>query len=251
MASLSIEQIRDSYISSPDAEFYKYSLARFFFRPISFYVAWLAIRLRMTPNQITFISWLALFVGCFNYATSYLGGGILSFSLILLWALLDYVDGTMARALKERSDFGHFIDVVGAYYLFAFFPICVAIGLDSNSDHGFSDFLQRFTQFQIPNIDIILVGAVAVISNLLLRLTLLRGQVTFDVNVRETNETSKLSVLVAWLEALLSPRGVFFPALLFCHLQNMLEFFLLFYAAYYAGALLLYTPLYCYKNRAN
>ena len=71
MKNLTINDIRRSYETSPDTDFYKYSLARYIFRPLSFYIAWIAIKLKISPNQITFLSWFVLFLGCFNYATQY------------------------------------------------------------------------------------------------------------------------------------------------------------------------------------
>ena len=186
MKNLTINDIRRSYETSPDTDFYKYSLARYIFRPLSFYVAWIAIKLKISPNQITFLSWFVLFLGCFNYATQYFNYLFFSFSMIFLWALFDYVDGTMARALSARSKFGHFIDVVGAYYLFAFLPIAIALGTEGAMLSNVSTFIFASTGLTVNFLDPILLGSMSAISNLLLRLTLLRGQVTFDVNVNGT-----------------------------------------------------------------
>jgi len=249
LKNITIKDIRQSYEMSPDSDFYKLSLARYLFRPLSFYVAWAAIKLKVSPNQITFLSWFVLFVGCINYATQYFNFGLFSFSMIFLWALLDYVDGTMARALSARSKFGHFIDVVGAYYLFAFLPVAIAIGTDGQILRKINSIMVVNGYLSLENLDIILIGSISAISNLLLRLTLLRGQVTFDVNVRDIDETSKSASIVAWIEALASPRGFFFPLLLLCDYFDALDVFVLIYAFYYCVALLVYTSFYCYKNR--
>jgi phosphatidylglycerophosphate synthase len=248
MKNLTINDIRRSYETSPDTDFYKYSLARYIFRPLSFYVAWIAIKLKISPNQITFLSWFVLFLGCFNYATQYFNYLFFSFSMIFLWALFDYVDGTMARALSARSKFGHFIDVVGAYYLFAFLPIAIALGTEGAMLSNVSTFIFASTGLTVNFLDPILLGSMSAISNLLLRLTLLRGQVTFDVNVRDIDETSNTASLIAWIEALASPRGFFFPLLLLCEYFNALDVFVLIYALYYCLSLLIYTPIYCLKN---
>ncbi len=249
MKNLTIKDIRESYEMSPDSDFYKYSLARYLFRPLSFYFAWVAIKLKVSPNQITLLSWLVLFLGCINYATQYFDFELFSFTMIFLWALLDYVDGTMARALSVRSKFGHFIDVVGAYYLFAFLPVAIAIGTSDDMLGRIAPVVLEYTGVSIFRQDLLLLGSIAAISNLLLRLTLLRGQVTFDVNVRDIDETSNAASLVAWVEALASPRGFFFPLLIFCDYFNALDLFVLIYAMYYCLSLLVYTPFYCFKNR--
>jgi len=249
MKNLTVKDIRQSYEISPDSDFYKYSLARYLFRPLSFYVAWLFIKLKVSPNQVTFLSWLVLFFGCINYATEYINYSLLSFSMVFLWALLDYVDGSMARALSVRSKFGHFIDVVGAYYLFAFLPVAIAIGTDDSMLGELAPFVMKYSGVDISSLNIMLLGSIAAISNLLLRLTLLRGQVTFDVDVRDIDETSNSATIVAWVEALASPRGFFFPLLILCDYFSALDAFILIYASYYCLSLLVYTPFYCYKNR--
>ena len=249
MKNLTIEYIRNSYKTSPDSDFYKYSLARYLFRPLSFYIAWAAIKLNVSPNQVTFLSWLTLFLGCINYATQCIDFTLFSFAMIFVWALLDYVDGTMARALSARSNFGHFIDVVGAYYLFAFLPLALAIGSDDQILRSITSITVEYTQFNFVSPNIVTIGASSAISNLLLRLILLRGQVTFGVNVRDIDETNRSASVVAWVEALASPRGFFFPLLLLCDYFKTLDIFVLIYAVYYGLALIIYTPIYCFKNR--
>ena len=70
-------------------------------------------------------------------------------------------------------------------------------------------FVMKYSGVDISSLNIMLLGSIAAISNLLLRLTLLRGQVTFDVDVRDIDETSNSAAIVAWVEALASPRGFF------------------------------------------
>lgn len=251
MKNLTIKHIRHSYESSSDSDFYKYSLARYLFRPLSFYIAWAAIKLNVSPNQVTFLSWVTLFLGCINYATQCLDFTLFSFAMIFMWALLDYVDGTMARALSARSKFGHFIDVVGAYYLFAFLPLAIGIGTDDQMLRRITSITVEYTQFNLVCPNIVIIGASSAISNLLLRLILLRGQVTFGVNVRDMHETNRSVSVVAWVEALVSPRGFFFPLLLLCDYFKTLDVFVLIYAVYYGLALIVYTPVYCLKNRSK
>jgi hypothetical protein len=66
--------------------------------------------------------------------------------------------------------------------------------------------------------------------------------------VRDIDETSNTASLIAWIEALASPRGFFFPLLLLCEYFNALDVFVLIYALYYCLSLLIYTPIYCLKN---
>lgn len=248
MKDLSLSNLKKCYEDSPDTDFYKYSLARLVFRPLSFYFALLAIKLKISPNQITFISWIAVLLGCFNYAFQIVTIEYFSFCMIMLWALLDYVDGSMARFLCLRSDFGHFIDIVGAYFLFAFLPLGISIGSDNKVFHELINSINNYWQLNIPYFSILAFGAISATSNLLLRLILLRGQVELGINVRQNKEEKKSTTIINWVEALASPRGIFFPILLLAEIFKILDYFIILYAIYYFFGLVIYTILYCYKN---
>ena len=234
---ISVKNVRASYLSAPDTEFYDYSLARFFFRPVSFWLSVGFLRLGCTPNQITWVSWLFALAGCFGFV---LGGdqeNFISFTFIIIWALLDYADGSMARFLQQRTSFGHFIDVIGAYYVIAFLPICMAIGV-VNSGH----FSEAFNYYCL------ILGAFSSILSILLRLILAKGEVVFQYGGREAMNTnsSGLTALMKWVEAVMSPRGLYFPILLICLINGakaLYGFIVLFFcynAITFAGYLTLY-----------
>ncbi len=64
-------------------------------------------RLGATPNLITFTGLFLVFLGSLSLYFGYL---LLSFFLLLLGALSDALDGSLARRLGKNSDFGAFLD---------------------------------------------------------------------------------------------------------------------------------------------
>jgi hypothetical protein len=231
--------------------FYKYSIARFFFRPLSFYGAWFFLRLGITPNQTTIISWLAVLLGCFYYIFIPPSSSWIPISLILCWAILDYMDGSMARVTNSRSKYGHFIDVVGAYFMLAFLPICMSIGLYYFPDYSLNNFINIVGfNWNVGNSLILIFGAFASINNILLRLIIMRANETFGTNLRAEEGKVKgyYASISVWIEALMSPRGLFFPLLIVLHLLNQLELFVVIYFLFYSAALIIYILKYLKKS---
>ena len=248
--NLSISEIRDCYASAPDTDFYKYSLARHFFRPLSFYGSWLFIRLGLSPNQTTLLSWVSAIIGCFFLTYGGTKWSLLGTALLLLWALLDYMDGSMARALNVRSAYGHFIDVVGAYLVIAFWPLCMAIGLSSHPEGNLDSIVMWVFPGKSYHLNIILIGALSSLSSILLRLILTKGEVVFGAGGRTILDagTSTLSSFMKWVEALMSPRGIFFPLMIIAAWYSQLELFVFVYFVYNCLSLFGLSGLYTFQR---
>lgn len=246
----SLAEIKQAYDEAEDVGFYRYSIARFFFRPISFYGAWLFLRVGITPNQTTLISWVMVLLGCFMYIFVPPSSTWLPIALILGWAILDYMDGSMARVTNARSKYGHFIDVVGAYYMLAFLPICLGISLYRFPENSISSGMNSLGfEFVIEPAFVLILGAFAALNNILLRVILLRMQVTFGIEPREDAGESKgrIASLASWVEALISPRGFFFPLLILATAVGWLEWFVALYFLFYSSGLVAYVGLYTVK----
>ena len=94
-------------------------------RPLSFPLTWLALRLRLTPNQVTLLSLLAG-VGAFVLMSS--GGSrlVVGSCFFALLNVLDCVDGNLARLRRQESPAGKFYDVAVGLL---FYLVYVALGL--------------------------------------------------------------------------------------------------------------------------
>jgi phosphatidylglycerophosphate synthase len=97
-------------------------------RPVSFHLAAVFIRVGITANQVTWLSFAVLSAGCAllgfgSYLAAVLGAG-----LINAWLLLDCVDGNIARYQKTSSTYGAFLDTIGGYGAYALVFLAAGIG---------------------------------------------------------------------------------------------------------------------------
>ncbi len=101
---------------------------RWFARPLSFPIAWLALRLGLSPNHVTYLSLLLNLLGLGLMAS---GVGVLmavGVVIILLALVLDAADGNMARTAQRFSPLGEWLEGVGSYGLCAAFHVAGSVG---------------------------------------------------------------------------------------------------------------------------
>lgn len=79
-------------------------------RGASFYPAWLFLRLGISGNMVTRLSFVTGCIGCGLLAFSSYHGMIIGAVLINIWLFLDFVDGTVARGSNSSSKYGRFLD---------------------------------------------------------------------------------------------------------------------------------------------
>ncbi|TDC68803.1 CDP-alcohol phosphatidyltransferase family protein [Actinomadura sp. GC306] len=91
---------------------------RLYMRDLSPYVAWLALRLGFSPNQLTYLmmasgvlAGVVVSLPVSGTLWTALGGAV----LIQVYLLLDCVDGEVARYLRQTSVAGVFLDRIGHY----------------------------------------------------------------------------------------------------------------------------------------
>lgn len=251
-----IDDMRQAYAESEGVEFYATSFMVKLIRPISFYFTWLFLRAGITANQTTYLSWIAVLAGCLSYVVVAPPQRWIPLVLVLVWALLDYVDGNIARVTNTRSDYGHFIDVIGAYWFLAFLPFFMAVGLYYTPEGSLHVILSRVgvSVAQDPGL-ILILGTFAALANILLRLTVMRMQATFGIDPRGNEsapgKSSRIAFVVSAVEAATSPRGFYFPFLVLATVFNVLEGFLAFYFVVYTGGLVAYTTWYVIGLRAR
>ena len=81
--------------------------------------------------------WLSLIFGLLGSVLFFIGGyelQIIASIFILIWLILDHVDGNLARYYKTQSLFGDFLDSLVCYIVFALIPICIAHSV-TNDNH--------------------------------------------------------------------------------------------------------------------
>lgn len=107
--------------------------ARYYARPVSYWLAVPLIRFGVTPNVVTVAALLACVVGgaLFNIGHPFAAAVALN-----IGHLLDYVDGTIARATGKVTNFGWYFDRTCDEFVEVLIPIAIGVSLYRN---GYSD----------------------------------------------------------------------------------------------------------------
>ena len=121
-----------------------------FLRPVSFPVSWLLLRFRLAPSAVSYIAALVCIAGgiLFSLPNDFylIGIGAILFNV---FAILDCVDGNMARVTGKAGPWGGWADAVSGFiaYTSVFFgtgmwvfwktdywPVLVIVGLTSSAN---------------------------------------------------------------------------------------------------------------------
>jgi len=103
----------------------------YLYRPLSFPITYACLRLNLTANTVTFFS-LLLAISLILLTSSWVSQGqyIASF-IVLLYFILDCVDGNIARITNKHSKQGEYFDaVVGIIFWVIVYPV-IALQADS------------------------------------------------------------------------------------------------------------------------
>ena len=103
-------------------------VSRFFYRPLSFYVASFCANLGTSANSVSYFSVLVALIGCFSFLIYNHAWHIFGAVMINVWLLLDCVDGDLARSVKKQA-FGEFADATSSYILVAFMCTCMSFAV--------------------------------------------------------------------------------------------------------------------------
>jgi len=96
----------NSLVSSSDGVVDKY-----FNRPLGRFLSKVLVHTPVTPNQVTIVSMLFGLAGAYFFALGNYPAGILGALLLQLSALVDCVDGDIARIAFKESPFGKWLDI--------------------------------------------------------------------------------------------------------------------------------------------
>lgn len=110
----------------------------YFVRPISFYVTYILMRVKVTANQATLFSTLLSFLGAaLLFSTNKI---VTLFGLIVLnlWIIFDCVDGNIARTTKKSSKYGEFLDGISGYVYTTLIYISIGVNIFLNSSYDYS-----------------------------------------------------------------------------------------------------------------
>ncbi len=110
----------------------------YFYRPIGFFFAKIAMKLHITPNMITIASiFIGSFAGLLFYPNN-LEINIIGMLLLVLANSFDSADGQLARLTNNSTRIGRFLDGLAGDVWFVVIYIALALRLTSN---GFSNWI--------------------------------------------------------------------------------------------------------------
>lgn len=119
-----------------------YWLARIFTRYVSVYISWICIQFGISANAITIISFFIGVAGAFMFMIYDYEIYIFAFMCLLIWYILDHVDGELARyqvkVLGEKpNNSGEYLDLLVHKWVQPLTHISIGIALQSQFDSIF------------------------------------------------------------------------------------------------------------------
>lgn len=216
-------------------------LVRYTFRPISFVLSSLCANLGIQANAVSMFSTCIAFLASLMFVFNNYVCRIIGACLVAVWMILDCVDGNLARSVKKQA-YGEFVDSCSSYCLIASLFICVAIG----------SYQAGGVLFEAGNVYILIIGAIASISDPLSRLLYQKflscTQEYEKDSTKEKTQESKLRKLQDRIDKEIGLNGIFIPGIIVCAIFNWLDIFVIVYALYYLGELLVALLFFNYKT---
>ncbi len=119
---LTLQEIRDTHAWKRDYERYL-PLSRFVFRPAGFLLTWLAVRIGLTSEMVSWLSGLVALIGCFCLIIGQERLLLIGIGLLCFFNLLDCVDGSIARSMNTENPYGKFLDIIMAWVDMGFWAL--------------------------------------------------------------------------------------------------------------------------------
>ena len=190
---------------------------RFVMRPISLPLAWVLYRAGLSGNGASLAGLVAAVLGCALLIHPNLVVALCGVALLNLSALLDCVDGNIARAKRETGPDGEWIDAILAYTVYAFMPIALAI----------------HAALLVPKFAILLMalGAVASSTNIFVRLTY---QKFITTHPESRNDDPDIGGIGKRIDNEIGLGGLMMPGLIIVVALQVEIFYLAFYAAMFS-----------------
>ena len=239
----SYRDVRASYSSEKAAQEKHDVMFRWFARPLSFPIAWLALRLGLAPNHVTYLSLAgncAALVMLASGRRSLMAAGV---AVALASLVLDAADGNMARTARRFSLLGEWLEGVGAYVLYAGFHLAGGIGAWLSVVNGES--VVAWVGRSNWSGALVVLGAVASMSITLAALIAAKFAFVFP-GVDRNKLVAKKGA--GWYGALFTigknlsaPHGLVLPLTLVAIIVGRYELILGFYAIVNSAALLIFV----------
>ena len=180
-----------------------------FFRIFSIYITKVCLVVGLKPNFVTFLGFSIGVAGGILYLNSYFLFGSIAF---LIFLILDYADGEIARYMKLSSNFGAWLDSTSVHLLYPYFFFSLGLGIF----------------FQTGIFRYVIFGALAAMAKLIERSI---AQPLIKGNNQRLLKNQTITSAKEWA-SYISKVSVQYPAVLLCSLLGWEKLFLCFYAIY-------------------
>ena len=194
-------------------------------RPITYWLTVPFLYTSITPNSISLISIIPLIIGfVYSYFASTIPEYVLTWIWFFLWALLDGVDGNVARYRGQSSKLGSVYDALGGYIATVLAPF--ACGIMASHEHGFFEM-----NYQIETDVYVILGALSGIFCLLPRLVMHKmiNILGNNSNTSSIGDTNHLSLLKLITLNLISVTGFAQLFMLIAALTDTMDIYTVFY----------------------
>ena len=173
-----------------------------------------------SANHVSYLSVLIALLATVLMMTGSYPLSIAGAALFNLWAVLDCIDGNIARVRCQASKYGGFVDALGGYVAFAVVLLGAGVAAEKAG---------AYVPGSLNSVDFTLLGAIASISNLTMRLVY-----QHFMNVSR----ERIMGPGTWQRSLASNLGItglLMPAVLAGILWGFLHWIVFFYAVFYAS----------------
>ena len=219
--------------------------AYFVLRRIAYYPTWLCLKAGLSANQVTVGSLIASIVGCGFLAFGSYWSVITGAALVNLWALLDHVDGNVARYNNSASNYGEFLETLTWAILGALLFISVGIGVYRHPDSVLGAIIQRFFSIHIDRGLFLFLGSWASLFYILHEFIYRAFERIFapiQQSLVSKFKAATMDSILYKLEANIDDIiGFILPVLLVCAVLQALSVFLLAWAIIPTGAFIAVT----------
>lgn len=201
-------------------------------RPLSIYLTLPLLETKIKPTTVTKISVAASVAGlcCFTFGKGLLWN-LLGWLSFFTWAVLDCVDGNIARYKKQTSAMGEVWDAFGGYV--AMVLTYLGAGMAAFRDHNAVSFCEPYW--------LLFLGGVTAVISILPRLMMHKKRQTIGSKENTSELTNKASfgLVQSVVHNFISLIGLFQIVFLLSIILHILNFFLVFYFILNLGMMLI------------
>ncbi len=220
MGKISLRQIRDSL---PREKNLADSIwTRYILRPVSIPAAWIFLRFGLRANTVSYLSALLCIIAGILYGSGIFFLALTGALLFNLFAVLDCVDGNIARVTGTTGPYGGWADAVGGYI--AYITVLLGLGYAAAGQNAF------VFGWNPSGEQWVLMGGIAASANILMRLVF---QSYRNIAPEGGDRAQKSIGFEKILSENLGVTGLLMPAVFIGLLLDLLGYVMIFYTFFY------------------